>query len=263
MNIKNKTFLAIFSIFFIIGCSNSSTDTDKDSASGPIYMGPFYNEFIACTPGDNYSDENAREMLGAWKELDHSPDLLWGGVYAPKGDNNSFDNGWWELMWSSKEAADAAWSEGSPEFIAWAEKYESVISCDGEGRFPWTFYLPRPADSFGEVEGEDGYFASEYLLCNLNEGKDRLDLRATVVEFNTYLDGIESGPYFFGVYFPEFDADADFLWGNWHSNFEVKAAGNKNWQENGKAMQAKFDEVATCNSPDIYDSYMLLSNTDA
>ena len=77
MNIKNKTFLAIFSIFFIIGCSNSSTETNKDSASGPIYMGPFYNEFIACTPGDNYSDENAREMLGAWKELDHSPDLLW------------------------------------------------------------------------------------------------------------------------------------------------------------------------------------------
>jgi hypothetical protein len=43
----------------------------------------------------------------------------------------------------------------------------------------------------------------------------------------------------------------------------VKAAGNKHWQENGKEMQAKFDEVATCNSPDIYDSYMLLSNTDA
>ena len=69
--------------------------------------------------------------------------------------------------------------------------------------------------------------------------------------------------HFFGVYFPEFDADADFLWGNWHSNFDVKAAGNKHWQENGKEMQAKFDEVATCNSPDIYDSYMLLSNTDA
>ena len=69
MNIKNKTFLAIFSIFFIIGCSNSSTETDKDSASGPIYMGPFYNEFIACTPGDNYSDENAREMMDKNSEI--------------------------------------------------------------------------------------------------------------------------------------------------------------------------------------------------
>ena len=62
-----------------------------------------------------------------------------GIVYAPKGDNNAFDNGWWELMWPSKEAADKAWSSENPEFIEWAEKYESVISCDGEGRYPWTF----------------------------------------------------------------------------------------------------------------------------
>ena len=27
-------------------------------------------------------------------------------------------------------------------------------------------------------------------------------------------------------------------------------------------MQAKFDEVVTCNSPDIYDSWMLLNNTE-
>ena len=108
------------------------------------------------------------------------------------------------------------------------------------------------------------YFASEYLLCNLNEGKDRLDLRATVVEFNTYLDGIESGPYFYGVYAPEFeDSPSDILWGNWHSDFETKEAGNATYAEYGTEMQAKFDAVVTCDAPDIYDSYMLLSNTDA
>ena len=263
MNFKNKTFLAMFTIFFVISCSNPSNENTSVNTTGPVYQGPFYNEFLACSPGPDYSDENAREMLGAWKKLNHSPDLLWAGVYAPKGDNNAFDNGWWELMWSSKEAADKAWSSENPEFIEWAEKYESVISCDGDGRYPWTFYLPRPANSFGEVEGENGYFASEFLACTFNEGKGGSDMRAAVVEFNKYLDGIESGPYFYGVYYPEFeDSQADVLWGNWHSDFETKEAGNQHWLENGKEMQAKFDEVVTCNSPDLYDSYMLLNNTE-
>ena len=31
--------------------------------------------------------------------------------------------------------------------------------------------------------------------------------------------------------------------------FETKEAGNEHWLENGKEMQAKFDEIVTCNSP--------------
>ena len=73
-----------------------------------------------------------------------------------------------------QRSVDEAWNNPSSEFLAWAEKYEEVISCDGEGRFPWTFYLPRPADSFGAVMGEDGYFASEFLACNFNEGNQDL-----------------------------------------------------------------------------------------
>jgi hypothetical protein len=220
------TCLAIFSIIFIVGCSDTSSSTSPDN-SGPIYQGPFYNEFLACNAGPDYSDDNAREMLSAYKELKHDENLLWSGVYAPKGDNNAYDNGWWELMWTSKEAADAAWATDDKDFQAWANKYSNVISCDGEGRFPWSFYLPRPANSFGEVEGEDGYFASEFMECNFNEGKGPSDLRATVVEFNTFLDGIDGGPYFYGVYYPEFeDSPSDILWGNWHSNFETKEAGN-------------------------------------
>ena len=262
MNIKNINLLSLLTLFFVIGCSQS--DMTEGSNEGPVYQGPFYNEFLACSPGPDYSDDNATEMLAEWKKLEHSEDLLWAGVYAPNGDNNKYDNGWWELMWSSKEAADKAWSDGpSEEFMGWSEKYSSVITCDGEGRFPWTFYLPRPADSFGEVEGENGYFASEFLECKFNEGKKGSDMRKAVVEFNTYLDGIESGPYFYGVYYPEFEnSDADILWGNWHSDFETKAAGNADWLENGKEMQAKFDEVVTCGSPDLYDSYMLLNNTE-
>ena len=255
------TCLAIFSIIFIVGCSDTSSSTSPDN-SGPIYQGPFYNEFLACNAGPDYSDVNAREMLSAYKELKHDENLLWSGVYAPKGDNNTYDNGWWELMWTSKEAADAAWATDDKDFQAWANKYSNVISCDGEGRFPWSFYLPRPANSFGEVEGEDGYFASEFMECNFNEGKGPSDLRATVVEFNTFLDGIESGPYFYGVYAPEFeDSPSDILWGNWHSDFETKEAGNATYAEYGTEMQAKFDAVVTCDAPDIYDSWMLVNNS--
>ena len=167
-----------------------------------------------------------------------------------------------ELEWDSKESSDNAFSNPSPEFLAWSEKYADVMTCDIEGRFPWTFYLPRDPASFGEVMGEQGYFASEFLACNFKEGKVRQDLRAAVVQFNEYLDQNGSAnPYFYGVYFPEYDgAEADFIWGNWHASFDSMKLGNADWEENGKAMQAKFDEISTCISPDYYDSYELYNN---
>ena len=109
--------------------------------------------------------------------------------------------------------------------------------------------------------GENGYFASEFLACNYKEGKSGEDLRAAVVQFNEYLDQNGSEvPYFYGVYFPQFDTDTDFLWGNWHASFETMEIGNKDWEENGKAMQAKFDEISSCISPDYYDSRELYNN---
>ena len=35
------------------------------------------------------------------------------------------------------------------------------------------------------------------------------------------------------------------------------AAGNADWEMNGKEMQAKFDEISTCRTPDLYNSWML------
>ena len=46
-----------------------------------------------------------------------------------------------------------------------------------------------------------------------------------------------------------------FLWLNFHQSFDGLDAGNANFAENGGDMQASFDEVASCRSPDLYDSY--------
>ena len=259
----NLNSIVVLSVIFIVSCSMENESTAMTD-QGPIYQGPFYNEFVACSPGPQFSQELVAEMLSAWDDLDKSENLLWAGIYAPKGDSNKYDNGWWELMWNSKEEADAAWEEWSSnsDAQAWNEKYSAVVNCDGEGRFAWTFYLPRVANSFGEVEDpETGYFASEFLACNFKEGKSGPDLRASVVQFNEYLDNNESsGPYFFGVYFPLFEeASNDFLWGNWHASFDGMKAGNENFAENGKAMQAKFNEISTCLSPDYYDSWELIN----
>ena len=40
-----------------------------------------------------------------------------------------------ELEWDSKESSDNAFSNPSPEFLAWSEKYADVMTCDIEGRF--------------------------------------------------------------------------------------------------------------------------------
>ena len=260
-NIKNSyKILSVLSLAVLISCSGSDMSSSS-SDEGPIYKGPYYNEFLMCNAGSDFTEENVSEMMTAYKELPVPDGLGWSGIYSPVGEDHRYSNGWWELEWTSKESADEAWNNPSAEFLAWAEKYEEVISCDGEGRFPWTFYLPRPADSFGPVMGEDGYFASEFLACNYKEGKSGPDLRASVIEFNEYLDNNESsGPYFFGVYLPRFDeATSDFLWGNWHASFDGMKAGKENFAENGKAMQAKFDEISTCLSPDYYDSWELIN----
>ena len=259
MNKKLIKLLTLCSVFFVISCSNNDV-TEVSDDQGPIHRGPYHIEFLACTAGPDYSMENAQKMLTDWKDLEHSENLRWAGVHAPEGENHRFDNGWWELEWTTEEAANEAWSTENPAFMAWAQEYESVMTCDGEGRFPWEFYLPRPSDSFGTVEADDGYYASAYLQCNFNEGYDRMDLRAAVVEFNAYLDASgEDSPYYFGVYYPKYDDQADFLWLNAYSNFESMATSNADWEVNGKAMQDKFNTISTCLTPDIYNSWQLLT----
>ena len=44
-----KYILSAFVIFFIVSCAQEDATVSGDT--GPIYKGPYYNEFLACNAG--------------------------------------------------------------------------------------------------------------------------------------------------------------------------------------------------------------------
>ncbi len=263
-------YLSMFSILvtlIIVGCSSDNMETDSVAEYN---SGPFYNEFMACRAGPDFSEENRDEMMSAWRDLSLSDDLMGSWGYAPFDDGTAeraeqfSADGWWELQWTSKEAADAAWNEFSnnEEAAAWSAKYESVLDCDGPGRYAWNFYHPSPSDTYGEWD-ESGYFASFFQQCTVNEGQTSDDIKAVVSKFEEYLASAASfGPYTYGLYFPaseltENAGPADLLWGNFFNTFEGAEKGFGDYETNGKEMEAAFDEVMTCGDNDVWHTITL------
>ena len=74
--------------------------------------------------------------------------------------------------------------------------------------------------------------------------------------FNKWVaDNGNGDPYTYGVYIPQDSSDPyDFYWLNWHQNFDTMEAGNMNWVENGKEMQATFDSHAVCDDAQLWNS---------
>ena len=252
--IKYTSLFSITAMLIIAGCSDNSMDQETASAeSAPV---SYYNQFLPCTGGPDASPENMRKMIAEWNQLEAmSGDLIWAGGYAPKGDDNGQDNGWWELQWTSKEAADAGWEVwmASEEAQAWDKQNDAILECDNSLVSSWTF--TAPGAEYPDFDFAN--FATETHPCNLNDGKTSADLMAVAKKYDNWVaeNGAAEG-YFYGIY-EALDDDAmfDFLWLNFHETFEGLDAGNSNFAQNGADMQASFDEVASCRSPDLYDSY--------
>ena len=116
-NIKNSyKILSVLSLAVLISCSGSDMSSSS-SDEGPIYKGPYYNEFLMCNAGSDFTEENVSEMMTAYKELPVPDGLGWSGIYSPVGEDHRYSNGWWELEWTSKESADEAWNNPSAEFL--------------------------------------------------------------------------------------------------------------------------------------------------
>ena len=176
--------------------------------------------------------------------------MVWAGGYAPASGQQG---GWWELQWSSKEAADAAWESwlSNAEAQEWDQSSRNVLDCDNTqvGDF----------DLHGGVNAPDfdwTSFATQSMACRYTDGSTQADLMADMEQFNKWVaDNGTGDPYTYGVYMPQDSSDPyDFYWLNWHQTFDSMEAGNMNWVENGQEMQAIFDSHAVCDDAELWNS---------
>jgi hypothetical protein len=222
----------------------------------------FYNEFIPCTGGPDYSREAAAEMVAEWRNLGISSDILGAWGYEPASENNQYENGWWELQWTDKEAADKGWQEwmANEGAQAWSEKYASVMTCDGPNRVSWDFHFARDPYSFGELNAS-GEFFSAYLPCNLNEGKTMADADAAIELYNVWLDNLDAEQvsfYAYGIYASNAGStEVDLYWGNFHESAEAMQAGDEMWATTGGDAKAAVEAAMTCGNPELHNSKLL------
>ena len=252
---KNILALSLGLLVFIsCGQSNSS---NKENLAYDFVGVEFYNEFIPCIAGSDFSQENVSSMMQGWRSLNISDDLLGAWGYVPATESSRFENGWWELQWESKEQADAAWSAWTQdeEAIAYLAEHESVMACDGDARGSWDFTFHRDVESFGPMP-EDGSFYTEFFPCKYNDGQSADDLMGSIALYNEWLDVLDiSGAYAYGIYAGDgTDELADFWWGNFHESAESATLGNQNWMESGGTARASLETTATCDVPELYNS---------
>ena len=113
-------------IVFVMSCTSDVAEDPVTWADTDI---TFHNEMMACTAGTDFSQDSVNAMMSEYDSLLSSEDLVGAWGYIPASAENRFDNGWWELSWTSKEAANAGWSEwnSNPDAQAWSEKHANVM----------------------------------------------------------------------------------------------------------------------------------------
>ena len=258
-------FLSLSVAFLAIGCSEEKKDNDSNEN---IYK-PVFNEFMACEKGSEYSSENLSKMIADWRAFPVSEELLGAFFHDPINEQNTFGpTAWWELEWTSKEAAEEAWGQWSEnqEASDWSDKYSDVIVCNQEGRNSWDLIYPVSADLFGEPN-DSGYFYSQYWSCNYKNDASREDMENFIPTHKAFIEGsdLEDTGYHYGVYFDRRTGEASHsnvetshLWAEWARSKEAMDVQNRNFADNGQSTFEIFNEIGACpENPDIYDSWVL------
>ena len=191
MNLTTKSLLSIFTLIFIISCSDSMDEVDAPQTV-------FFNQFIPCTAGPDYSEENLRKFVADWNELVAEYDqMVWAGGLAPASGQQ---NGWWELQWTSKEASDAAWESwlSREDAQEWDQATNNVLDCDNTQVFDHEFHL---GDSESGLDWES--YATQSQACRFINGASKSELMADMVLFDNGLDEYKTEePYNYGLYLP-------------------------------------------------------------
>ena len=253
-------FTFFISIVFIASCSMD----ERVEETTDLLDNEYFTEFMQCKAGPDYSAENMAKMIADWQPLITADQLMgvWG--YAPASEKNLYpDTGWWELQWTSKEAAEAAWNQWvqNAEVAAWQEKYKDVLVCNGEARNGFESVFPLGAEEFGDLP-KSGYFFSAVWLCKYNEGYGVVDAKEFLPKFTKIVrnsSGYAGTSYHFGNYYSDSNPDADFLWGDFTNSRESMTQATNAFQKDVQpTMFPLFSEFAACGeTPDEYDGWML------
>ena len=261
---KNKMLASFLGIFLIVSCSMDESSDQNASVSNEVY----FNEFMECKAGPDMSEENLTAMISEWQKLLTAEELMgvWG--YGPASEDNSWgDSGWWEIQWTSKEAADSAWSEWSSNEAAlkWAEKYSNVLQCDGPGRFAFDGTFPIPFNTYGEAN-DSGYFYGEFYGCTYNEGSSREDAVAFAPGFNNAVAKSDYADtrYHYGNYFAYDNENVDFIWGSFTNSKASNDKANASFAADVRdEMFPLFSEFASCTeTADVYHGWTLYDSSN-
>ena len=253
-----KLITLILPVIFIVSCSMEEA---AEQASDPLDTISF-TEFMPCEAGPDFNSENMTAMIAEWQKLLTTEDLrgVWG--YAPAADTNSAgETGWWELEWTSEEAADNAWEQWvqNDEAIAWQVKYESVLQCDGEARNAFDSVLPILPTAYGETN-DSGYFFSEVYRCELNDGFTKEDAINFLYGFR---DAVAEADYSDTTYhllnYFYHDDPSIFFWANFTNSKDSMDKANAAFEADVRdSMFPLFNKFASCGEqPDLYNGFTL------
>ena len=234
-----------------------------------------YYEYLWCKNGENASDEAIASLVADWNaeidKLDTQPNAAF--AYIPRGWSDDNFDGLWVLNWPDKAAMSAGWAQyaAADAQTRIDARNPGVLTCGSESgvdRFPEISFTPREIpESFSTTESP--YYLTNQL-CSFNEGKSAEDVRSVIRD--QFLPAVEAvatenpeSTYWFRVgrpdYTPIANYEHDFNWVNIWQNAEEGEASSADFDASdaGKAVQASFDEVATC-EPAIaqaWDGYFL------
>ena len=164
------------------GCHDTEEDDDDDNDAVPdtddsCPRGWFNWSTSPSTDHDTDGCADEGEDDDDDNDLALDEALFYAAGHAPLLEESLGGEGkvYWQLFWDSKEAADAAWASGpSEEFAAWAEKHQSVLTCDGENRRGYDAYFPNADnDNWGEPSVQWVTYG-HYCKFNDEDGLEKL-----------------------------------------------------------------------------------------
>lgn len=258
-----KIIILLLPVIFIASSSMvEGSDQVADSLDAE-----FFTELMPCQAGPDFNSENMTAMISEWQKLLTAAELQGVWLYAPAVETNSVGQiGWWEIQWTSQEAADAAWEEWvkNEDAIAWQEKYATVLQCNGESRNAFDSVFPIPSATYGELP-DSGYFYAEVYICEFNEGytKDNAvnflyGFRDAVASADYAETSYHLGNYFFH------DDPSGFLWMNFTNSKDSMDKASASFEASVRdKMFPLFSEFASCGEqPDLYDGFTLYWSED-